>query len=488
MKNGKFNMKGGQKYTLKKILSSVLAAAALFNMIGCKPKKNSVKELVWAVPGNRIEGFDAVEKKINEITEKKLKLRVKFDFLNSSDYQNRVNAKIESGEPIDLCFTGYLDSYMARVFDERLIPLNELLKYVPKLEESVPDYLWKGAEIGGRIYAVPHEQISATSTAMIISKQLADKYDFDVGKVKSAEDIGPFLKSLKENEPDVYPIKMNWGLNGIGSMDENEFYETVYAGVYIKYDNGKITVPIVTEDENRANAAKLVREWYNSGYIRRDVAVASDSATELQDGKYGVWFEAYKPGVERERKLLTGNDVYAVQITKPYMSSGSIQGAMTGIPVASPNAFEAIKLLELVNTEPEILNLLTFGIENKNYKKISANVVQRIGEQYSYQTWLFGNQFLVYTDSEQDGDVWEKTKEINESAVKSPLIGFAAETSGIATEITRCNEVVSKYSAMNNGSEEPADYWEQFDTELKAAGAEIIRQELEKQIDEFLNK
>ncbi len=488
MKNEDFYGKGGQKITLKRILLSVLAAVTVWNIIGCKPKRSEVTELVWAVPGNRADGFDAVEKKINEITLKRLNTRITFDFLSSSDYQNRINSKIETGEPIDLCFTGYLDSYMARVFDDRLMPLNELLEYVPNLKESVPEYLWDGARIQGKIYAVPNEQISASSTAMVISKELADKYNFDVTKVKASADIEPLLKALKENEPDVYPIKMNWGLNGISSLDSGEFYEGSYAGAYIKYDNGKITVPLVTEDENRIEAVKLVRNWYNSGYIRRDVAVAGDSAAELADGKYAVWFEPYKPGIERQRQLLTGNDVYAVQISQPYMSSGSIQGAMTGIPTSSAHAFEAIKLLELVNTEPEILNLLTFGIENKNYKKISTNVVQRIGEQFSYQTWLFGNQFLVYTDSKQDGDVWEKTREINNNAVKSPLIGFAAETSGIATEITRCNEVVSRYSAMNNGSEEPADYWEQFDTELKAAGAEVIRQELEKQIDEFLNK
>ena len=61
MKNEDFYGKGGQKITLKRILLSVLAAVTVWNMIGCKPKRSEVTELVWAVPGNRADGFDAVE-------------------------------------------------------------------------------------------------------------------------------------------------------------------------------------------------------------------------------------------------------------------------------------------------------------------------------------------------------------------------------------------------------------------------------------------
>lgn len=451
-------------------------------------KKDNTIRLTWAVPGDRNEQFDEVEAEINKITLDRLGISLKFDFIKSEDYQNRVNAKIESGENIDLCFTGYLDSYQARVSDNRLMNLNELLEYTPKLKALIDEDIWEGIKINGKIYAVPNEQIYASSTAIVVSKPLADKYGFDVSTVKSADDIEPFLQILKKNEPDVYPARINWGTNGIKSYDSNEFEEMSYGGVTVKNIDGEIKVKLITEDESKIKAMQKLYEWNKKGYTRSDIAVAVDSVEDLSVGKYGIWFETYKPGIEYQRKLMTGNDVYAVQISKPYISSGSAQSAMTGITSSSNHPIEAIKLLEIVNTEPEILNLLTYGIEGKNYVKKSENVVERTEKVFSNATWVFGNQFIIYTDTNQDSDIWEQTKKLNDTSEKSPLMGFIPDTSMFTNEITKCNEILSKYSVIQKGTENPENYLNTLDSELREAGAETIKRELEKQINEFLLK
>ncbi len=482
-------MKGGIKITFRKILMSALLAAFALEPVGCVPQKSGGAELTWVVPGERCDGFDRVEEQINRITEEKLGVNLKFEFIpQTSDYSRRVNAKIESGEKIDLCFTGYLDSYEARVYDNKLLSLDGLLGKVPKLRQSVPDYLWQGATINGKIYAVPNEQICATSTALVISRELADKYSFDLSGVRSTYDIEPFLKILKENEPDLFPIRINWGSSGFGSLDSSRFVDFSVGGVMLVNENGELSAETIAENAEKQRAVKTLHDWYKKGYIRGDVAVAMDSPEDLAAGKYGVWFETYKPGVEWQRKLLTGNDVYAVQVTKPYISSGAIRGAMTGISVTSKHPEEAVRLLELVNTEPEILNLLTYGIEGENYKKISDNVVERTENVFSNQTWIFGNQFIIFTEEGQGADIWERTKKINESAQKSQLIGFNPNTSEITQEIIKCNEVIGKYSVMENGTEDPSAYWNNLKAELEEAGIEKIRQELTKQAHEYLLK
>lgn len=486
MINRIFFMKGGRKITLRKVLALAVACSIAGSLISCAKQKDNDIRLTWAVPGERVEEFDEIEAEINGITTEKLGITVNFEFLNSGDYQNRINSKIEAGENIDLCFTGYLDSYRARVSNDQLMPLNELLKCTPELKETIPEYLWHGAEVDGKIYAVPHQQISSVAVAMMVSKPLADKYGFDVSSVKSTEDIEPFLQILHENEPEVYPARVNWGIDAVTSINSNEFNEMNYGGVYVKNIGGEIKVKLITEDESKRYAADKIHEWYTRGYIRPDIAIAGDSISELAQGKYGIWFENYKPGVEYQRKLMTGNDVYAVQISRPYISASSIQSAMTGISSVSKHPVEAIKLLELVNTEPEILNLLTYGIENKHYKKVSDNVIERTDNIFSYQTWLFGSQFIISTDINQDEDIWEKTKEINLKAEQSPLIGFVFDTSSLTGVLTKCNEVLGKYPTISNGIEDPAEYWEAYDRELREAGAEKIKNEIEKQINEFL--
>ena len=481
-----FHRKGGRKITFRKILKLTILGVLALGIVGCVPQKSGRPELTWVVPGERCAGFDEVEAQINKITEEKLGINLKFEFISqTSDYSRRVNAKIESGEKIDLCFTGYLDSYEAKVYDNKLLPLDDLLDKTPELKSSVPEYLWDGAKIGGKIYAVPNEQICAASTALVISKELVDKYSFDLSDVRSTYDIEPFLEILKKNEPDLFPIRINWGTSGFGSMDSDRFTDFNVGGVMIINENGKITAETIAENAEKKKAVETLHSWYEKGYIRNDIAVAIDSPDDLAAGKYGVWFESYKPGVEWQRKLLTGNDVYAVQITKPYLSSSAIRSAMTGISIASKYSKEAIKLLELVNTEPEILNLLTYGTEGKNYIKVSDNVIERTENVFSYQTWVFGNQFIIYTEKEQDEDIWKKTKEINETSAKSPLIGFNPDTAAITQEVIKCNEIIGKYTVMDNGTEDPSTYWNEFRNELEKAGIEKIKRELEKQLNEF---
>lgn len=488
MKNESFFEKGGKKKTAKKLLLSILSAALAVSIYSCCAKNEKTTELTWVVPYDEIAGFDEVENRINDITTKRLGVKVNVEFLNSNDYTKRVNALIEAGNAPDLCFTGYMDDYRARVNDGGLLELGELLDYTPGLRESLPDYLWDGARVNGKIYAVPNQQIEAASTALVILKDLADKYNFDVSKVRSVDDVEPLLEKLKQNEPDVYPVRINWGPDGMTSVDSNEFLEMSYAGVYVKNVDGEIKVKIATEDEQRKAAAQKIYEWYSKGYIRKDIAIANDTEGELADGRYAMWFETYKPGIENQRKLLTGNDVYAVPISKPYMSSLSVQGAMTGICSTSKQPVEAIKLLELVNTEPDILNLITYGIENKNYKKISDNVAERSNNIFSCPTWLFGNQFIVCTDSGESVDVWEQTKKINDTAIKSPITGFAPDTSMLTGEFAKCWEVLDRYVVIYSGTENPNKYWDKLDEELRAAGAEKIKREFEKQINEFLLK
>ena len=58
----------------------------------------------------------------------------------------------------------------------------------------------------------------------------------------------------------------------------------------------------------------------------------------------------------------------------------------------------------------------------------------------------------------------------------------------LLSELTRCNEVLANYEVLNNGVENPDSYWDSLDSELRSAGAEKIKQELENQINKFLGQ
>lgn len=183
--NSQINKREVIKIKRNKTLSGLMSLFILTVCMGCSGTPQSKPVLKWLVPGQRSNEFDLVERKINEITEKKLGVGVKFDFVPSEyDYANRINAKIESGEEFDLFFTGWIDLYNLKVYDSYFTDLDALLEYAPKLKKEIPEYLWEGTKINGKTYTVPNQQISASSTAVIFDKNLVDKYNFDISAVR----------------------------------------------------------------------------------------------------------------------------------------------------------------------------------------------------------------------------------------------------------------------------------------------------------------
>ena len=115
--NSQINKREVIKIKRNKTLSGLMSLFILTVCMGCSGTPQSKPVLKWLVPGQRSNEFDLVERKINEITEKKLGVGVKFDFVPSEyDYANRINAKIESGEEFDLFFTGWIDLYNLKVY------------------------------------------------------------------------------------------------------------------------------------------------------------------------------------------------------------------------------------------------------------------------------------------------------------------------------------------------------------------------------------
>ena len=55
-------------------------------------------------------------------------------------------------------------------------------------------------------YAVPTNKEKVHNWGYLLKKDLVDKYDMDVSKITSIESLEPFLKIIKDNEPEITPV------------------------------------------------------------------------------------------------------------------------------------------------------------------------------------------------------------------------------------------------------------------------------------------
>ncbi len=475
---------------MKKMKRGVcLALSVLFcmSMAACNAKQTEKDgdnvTLTWFVPLSNEADSASVMSEVSAITKEKIGASLEVQFIDASAYGERMTMNMASGNSFDLCFTGYVNPYISAVDNGGYLALDDLMKEnAPKLLEVIPDYAWEIARVNGQIYAVPNLQGFAPPNSLYFYDDLTSKYNFDTSKIQTVEDVEPFLKSLKENEPSLIPYRYSYG----AAMWLGGKYEEVTSGLMIRCDGSSPELELIYDTPEYKRAIEKQHEWFTKGYIRSDLISVGSDTQDLNAGKYGVNQSGWLPGAEETAKQSTGRDVTIVPVMKPYLAKDKGLAAMTAVGLKSKHPDKAIRLLELVNTDKEVYNLLAFGIRDKHYKMNEDNKISIIeGSGYTHNSaWIFGNQFNALLTEGQDDSVWEETDKLNREAVKSPILGFVLDTKPIKSEISQVAAVRAEFTEKSIVVDGFAKR-EEMMNKLKAAGIDKVKEEVQRQINEY---
>lgn len=474
---------------MKRKLALLLVCVLLTGLFGACGQKNTDDSesptLTWYLPGTKPADNELVMEEINKIIEPEIGAKVDMIYLDSGAYDEKMNMMMASKTEFDICFSGWTNKYQRGVSMGGFLKLNDYIS--PEFKKAIPDYAWKAVNVGdGSIYAVPNLQIYAMWQGIFITKKYADKYNLDIDSIKKVEDLEPFLKQIKENEPDVYgftPTLYPWeGVNstlvvqGIGDIRIDNYDEK--CKIYKAY-----------EDEEYIRGTKVLRDFYKKGYIRQDIASAASDTTSSKQTV--VTIGAYKPGAEQDTALTTRGECYAIPLGEPCVSNEMALQTLTAVSVTSKHPEKAVKLLELVNTNKELYRLIVHGIEGKHYELLDSGHIKILdSESYGNHTggWYYGNQFNSYVTEGKPIDIWEQMAEVNDRAIKSKTLGFTLDTSSIVNEVANITAVVSEFRGLSNGSVDPDTNLAALAKKMDDAGIDRVISEAQKQIDEFLKK
>ncbi len=482
------------KFNFKKTLSFVLASVvAISTFTGCEKKEevnseNEVSTLLWYVPGNKQADIESVLEEANKIIGEKINAKLDLQFVDNGAYSEKMTMAMASGTPYDLAFVGYNNNYRTATSKGGLYPIKEWVFASEELKNSMPQYAWDDVTYQGEIYAVPNVQIFAQAACAYFRKDLVEKYNFDVSTVKKTEDIEPFLEIIKKNEPDMYPIAA--GNLVFRDYESDLKVDPLVSGVKaVEQPDGSVKAVKATEVTTTKEMAEKKYDWYKKGYIRKDVGSVIDDSQDKKAGKYAVSLApTYKPGGEEEEKALYGYDVVSVLLEKPYVSLDKAKLTMIGIGKDSKNPEKSFELIKLMNLDKKLYNTISFGVEGKHYNKTGENRIELI-ENSGYapnSAWMFGNQFNAYLLPGQGENDWIETEEMNNTDNVSSIIGFIPDTTAIRAEMTQIESVEAEYKTYLKGNKDPAEYFDSYKKELEDGGIQIMIDELQKQIDEFV--
>lgn len=486
----------------KKVMVSALALSSIAALTACSNLKgnggdnsadsaNGKTNVLMYQIGEPPKNFKLLMKNANKIIEKETGAHLEIKYINWGDYADKMAIMTSSGENYDIAFA---QNYVINAQKGAYADLTDLFKKEGKeyYDQLDPAYI-KGNEVNGKLYAVPVTGNVANQQMFSFNKELVDKYKFDISNVKNYEDLEPMLAVIKEKEPKITPMAYSKGTKVSDNLDYI-LGDLLPFVVDLEGDSTKIVNQF--EVEHYVNRIKTVHEYYKKGYIPADVAT-SDAEFNLATPNWFVRKETQGPADMGDSLLTTvaGYPIVSKALTNAYKTSGSTQAANFVISSTSKHKKEAMKILNLLNTNKELLNGLVFGPEGTNWEKDSSKkdtikLLKGYANDTRMSAWNTGNSQILYrTDKVTDQDVAQSEKVLKE-AKESPALGFSFNTDPVKTEITRIQNIMNQYNVgIQTGTVDPEkaipELMAQFNKE--EAYAKVMK-EMQKQYDEFLAK
>lgn len=440
--------------------------------------------------GDKPDNYDELMGKANEIIKDKTGATINMNYIGWGDYSQKMSVIISSGETYDIAFA---DNYVANAQKGAFADLTELMpKYAKDAYDQLDEAYIQGNLVDGKLYAFPVNANVFAQQVLTFNKDYLDEYNLSIDGIESYEDAEAVLKEFHEKNPNVAAFAVGQGFRAQGNYDYPLGNGMPFA-VNLNGDTNKIINQF--DDEDYVNILKTMNKWYKEGLIPADAAT-SNTGYNLEADTWFMRGETQGP-FDYGDTLLTnaaGHELVSKPITEPLKSTAQAQMANFVVGNTSKNKEKAVEVLGLINSDPELLNGLIYGIEGEAWEKVEGKdgkieLLDGYKPNQHMSAWNTGNNKILYTqESVTDDMIAERDKSIEES-IPSPILGFNFDTENVKTEITNISNVMSQYlDSLNTGTVAPEEALPKLMDALKGAGYDKVLEEMQSQYDAFLKE
>ena len=454
------------------------------------------------------EDLQEVEDAMNAILVDKIGAKVKLHPQSFTDYQTKANLILNSGDACDVMSFGSFNPFNVAVATGGLMDIGDIVKEnAPHAIESVPADYWNAVKKDGKTYGVPIFVGGVSKAGFWVRGDLTDKYNFDWQNAKTWESWEPFFDAvLKGEKGNVVPLISSdpyWGRQwwpnyyGYDSIDDGIGAPGARGMVGVKLDDQSLKVVPVAFTPEYKQAAELARKWYEKGYFLKTVPVDSEMIALRNQLKFAA-FEILFVG-NWSTKNMAANEWNGVTIhsapiqDRMVVTTNYALNSVQGVCAVSKHPVEAVKFIEEMNKNPELLNTIEYGIEGKHWVWVDeANKVIGYPEGvdannvgYNNVTHgQFGDKRLVYLTTPDDIGLLDRDNADLEKAIYSPLLGFVPDLEPIQNELALLATAAKQYcDPVDKGLVDVDSGLAECQKQIKAAGIDTIVAELQKQID-----
>lgn len=497
----------------KRILAAMLTLSMVVSMTACGNSeaggsKDSAKNngngdepytVTMVLNGSTQPDGERIEQKINEILEPELNANLDIVVLPWASASQQLQLMLSGDEKIDVFYTQATNAvqYMNA---GQIVDMSELIdKYGTNIKQIYGEDIAKINQIEGFVYGVPNQIERGSIPAVFMRKDLVEKYNIDTSQIKEPKDLESVFETVKAGEPDMTMLySINDGDTPVTRLFRGDnLSDNNYLGVLMDQTNSTKLENFFATDWFK-DTTTMLYNWYQKGYISQDAGTNTENwRTVCKAGNLFSLFFAYHPGTPVEFESSTGYDFEIVPFyNEPIINSSSYNGVTFSIAQNSENPEKTMEVLDYIYGSSEIMNLLNWGEQDKDYVIEDAdngiiNFPEGItSDNAGYNLnlgWELPNQFIAYKWTGSDPQLWEKMEEFNSSAKSSKAVGFLFDSSNYSSEIAALSNIVKQYSgALYSGSGDPDELIPELLEALDDAGINEVIQAKQEQLDAFL--
>lgn len=517
-----------KKALISLILAAVVLTGAIISFFSLRPKEEDLllaKLFEDGVDYKQLDNasltfyfYSRETKQANEVADyvaekaSKLKIKLNFKFLmGSSDvYMGSIKTIIKSGDTCDAFYYAdhFKDSIKSLAAEGIAKDITQLVPiYAPNYFGGFSREELEAASYAGKIYAVPNKNPSCSMKCAVIREDLLKKYN--ITQIKGYEDYNSFLKTIKENEPDITP--MNFTGTSLSLFAEAGGYVVLDQGQQLvyKWNDPDMKLMAWEQTPEYKNAIMMMRQWFDAGYLMKGVGPSQINDNMLVSGRFASFISNLGSDMEYNAKAKNLNSNYRYKAFPLYPDKLSARTSILegGIVISSisQNAERVLMFVEWLNTAQENYDALMYGINGKDYilREGKVDIPEGIKLADSFYGWgwrpAFRNIGLMREEYANSDGSWKSYIEYLLNNVKfPPHTGFVPDYEMVSSEKLMRSMAMQgseralfsggrSVSAQNAGTASNLYYFEDYIAE-QSENAKIIVTEIQRQLDKWKAK
>ena len=319
----------------------------------------------------------------------------------------------------------------------------------------------------------------------------------DAAAIKTQSDLEPWLAKAKAAHPDMFPYLTDGGLGVLqwqhGFTNLSDYVVNMSA---IPDASGKVDETILTPMETpfMKDYLDTIYSWMGKGYIDPNAGLTTFQTSDyLNPGKFFVEPMPLKGNNIKATELMIGSGnpdlkLKEIYVTPKVVNTSDAGGSMLAIPTTSDNPVAAMKYINLMHSDPTLINMMLYGVPDTDWT-VDPDGRVNVSDSNTWVTsiagaWVMGDITLQKVTNKEDPEKNQLLIDYAKDAVPMPSLGFRFDQTPVSAEVTAVQAVVdNEQRALLTGSVDPATALPQFISDLKAAGLDTVITEVKTQYD-----